>query len=166
MVSALDWYSVAMENDMSHDSRRMTLVSRHTQLQQRKWLCTPEAPCRIVLLDSFTALRHTVESLVVAMDADVERIILDRSGSASDYLALLAELPHEITGDVLMIRDDETGFLSAMGRGGDRILYALSANDLRFYLETHTLVSAGDVLAAPAERDRQVVPFRPRMAVA
>lgn len=154
------------ENDMSHDSRRITLVSRHTQLQQRSWLRTPEAPCRIVLLDSFTVLRYTVASLVIAMDADVERIILDRSSSASDYLSLLAELPHEFTGDVVMIRDDETGFLSAMGRGGDRILYALSANDLRFYFETHGLVSAGDVLAAPAERDRQVVPFRPRIAVA
>jgi len=151
---------------MSNDSRRITLVSRHTQLQHRNWLCTPEAPSRIVLLDSFAVLRHTVTSSVVVMDADVERIILDRSGSASDYLALLAELPCHITGDVVMIRDDETGFLSAMGRGGDRILYALSANDLRFYFETHNLTSAGDALAAPAEKDCRVVPFRPRIAVA
>ena len=48
---------------MSHDSRRITLVSRHTQLQQRKWVRTPEAPGRIVLLDSFTVLRYTVASL-------------------------------------------------------------------------------------------------------
>jgi hypothetical protein len=152
---------------MSHDSRRITLVSRHTQLQQRSWRCTSEAPGRIVLLDSFMVLRYTVASSVVTMEADIERIILDRSCSASDYLSLLAELPGQFGGDVMMIRDDETGFLSSMGRGGDRILYALSANDLRFYLETHNLVSAGDVLAAPAARDlHHVIQFRPRTAVA
>ena len=151
---------------MSYDRRRITLVSRHRQLQERSWVLTPEAPGRIVLLDSFTVLRYTVASSVVTMDADVERIILDRSSSASDYLCLLAELPGEFAGDVVMIRDDETGFLSATGRGGDRILYALSSNDLRFYLETHGLVSAGDVLAPPAEKDWHVVQFRPRIAVA
>jgi hypothetical protein len=154
------------ENEMIQDSRRITLVSRHRQLQERSWLLAPGSPCRIVLLDSFTVLRHSVASSVASRDADIERIILDRSSSASEYLSLLAELPNEFMGDVAMIRDDETGFLSATGRGGDRILYALSANDVRFYLETHILVSVGDVLAAPAQADRQVIQFRPRAAVA
>jgi hypothetical protein len=151
---------------MSHDSRRITLVSRHRQLQDRNWIRTPDACCRVILLDSFAVLQHTVNSTVVSMDSDVERIILDRSSSAADYLSLLAELPREFVGDVLMIRDDETGFLSSMGRGGDRILYALSPVDVRFYLETNMLVALGDVLAAPVESDRQVIQFRPRVAVA
>ena len=126
---------------MSNDNRRITLVARHTQLPERKWAKTADAPNRVVLLDSFTGLRHTLSSSIAHLDADIERIVLDRSSSASDYLALLAELPMEFAGDVMMIRDDETGFLSSSGRGGDRILYALSTDDVRFYLETNALVA-------------------------
>ena len=32
------------------------------------------------------------------------------------------------------------GFLSAAGRGGDRVLYALQAKDVRFYLGMHDLI--------------------------
>src|SRR5438093_13466057 len=73
-------------------------------------------------------------------ELDVERIIFDRSCSERDYLSFLAELPREVAADVVMIRDDNTGFLNATGRRGDRILYALSADDIEFYLETHRLV--------------------------
>lgn len=148
------------------DSRRITLVTRHTQLPERRWEKSADVPSRIVLLDSFTVLRYTVASSLVSMDADVERIILDRSSSASDFLALLAEMPREFSGDVVMIRDDETGFLSSTGRGGDRILYALSADDVRFYLETQHLVVPGSGVVANTSREYQVLQFRTRTAVA
>ena len=148
--------------NVTHSSR-ITLISRHTQLQERRWRKSDDAS-RIVLLDSFAVLRHTVSSSLVS--TDVERIILDRSTSASDFLCLLAELPREFGGDVMMIRDDETGFLSSTGRGGDRILYALSEDDIRFYLETQDLVVAGDVMVPSARREFHVLQFRPRTAVA
>jgi hypothetical protein len=150
---------------MNHDTRRITLVSRHPRMTERKWDRSAESPSRVVLLDSHTVLRYTVASTLVSIDADIERIILDRSSSASEYLALLAELPREFHGDVLMIRDDETGFLSSTGRGGDRILYALSSEDLRFYMQMHSL--AETVAQAPAEATQQpkVIQFRPRVAV-
>ena len=66
---------------------------------------------------------------------------------------------------VTLIRDDETGFLSATGRGGDRILYALSAEDIRFYLETTSLIEAGSAVMAPA-REHTILEFRQRTAVA
>lgn len=149
---------------MNNDTRRITLVSRHAQLPERKWERALAAPSRVVLLDSYTILRHTVSASVVHLEADVERIILDRSTSASDYLALLAELPREFNGDVMMIRDDETGFLSSTGRGGDRILYALSSDDVRFYIETHGLVAAGSAALAPSPQLR-VLQFPNRVAV-
>ncbi len=148
---------------MTHSSRRITLVSRHTRLPERQWQDSIDSPVRVVLLDSFTVLRHMVASSLVL---DVERIVLDRSSSASDFLTLLAELPSEFTGDVVMIRDDETGFLSSAGRGGDRILYALSSDDACFYLETHNLVVPGGALASLPARRFQVLQFRSRSAVA
>ncbi len=47
----------------------------------------------------------------------------------------------ELSGDILLIHDNGAGFLSATGRGGDRVLYALTAHDVRFYLETQDLVT-------------------------
>jgi hypothetical protein len=151
---------------MNHDTRRITLVSRHPQLPDRKWDRTAQAPSRVVLLDSFTVLRYTVASSLVTVDADIERIVLDRSTSASEYLALLAEMPREFHGDVLLIRADESGFLSSSGRGGDRVLYALSPEDLKFYLSTHNLVAGGEAPAAAEQQQPNVVQFRSRIAVA
>jgi hypothetical protein len=150
---------------VNHDSRRITLISRDRQLQERKWEHSASAASRIIMLDSFTLLRSAISGSFNRDEEDVERIILDRSSSASEYLALLAELPDVFHGDVLMIRDDETGFLSATGRGGDRILYALSGEDIRFYLETSCLIEAGRAVMAPALQN-PILQFRQRSAVA
>lgn len=150
---------------MSHDSRRITLISRHQKLRERSWNRRAEATTRVILLDSFAVLRDAMTNSLSKLDADVERVVLDRSSSASDYLALLAEMPRDFNGDVLMIRDDETGFLSAMGRGGDRILYALSAEDVGFYLETHGLVEPGGAVIE-SQREYPLLQFHRRSAVA
>jgi hypothetical protein len=151
----------------SPDTRRITLISRHKKLPERNWHCSVDASSRIVMVDSLTVLRYTLANPLLHIDADVERIVLDRSSSASESLALLAELPHEFNGDVVMIREDEGGFLSAMGRGGDRILYAFSALDLRFYLETNSLLDPNsEPLPLPADVDSTVLQFRPRAIAA
>ena len=142
---------------MRNDERRITLVGRHKQIPQRSWQSSKEAASRIVLLDSFTLLRSTVLSPLVQSDADVERVILDRCCSESEYLTLLAEVPQEFGGDILMIRQDDSGFLSATGRRGDRVLYALSAEDVEFYLETHRLVVLTEAM------QNGVLQFRPRI---
>jgi hypothetical protein len=126
-------------------------------MPQRGWQTSAESASRIVLLDSFTMLRATLFSPLVKEQLDVERVIFDRSCSAADYLSFLAEVPQEFNGDVVMIREDDTGFMSATGRGGDRILYALSADDMEFYLETQRLVSQTEQLW------KGVLHFRPRV---
>ena len=109
-------------------------------------------------------LRSTIVSPLVRSESDVERIVLDRCSTESEYLSLLAELPLEFTGDVLMIRESGTSFLSATGRGGGRILYALTDEDVEFYLETVRLVDRTDLqidsgftAAFPAEQGAEVV---------
>ena len=122
---------------MTHDSRRITLISRDPRHPEHDWDDSRNAPNRLILLDSFKVLQYAITSHMVDLDVDVERVILDRATSASDYLTLLSSLPPTFTGDVLLIREGESSFLSSMGRGGDRVLYSMSVNDLRFYLEMH-----------------------------
>lgn len=81
---------------------------------------------------------------------DVERIILDRSASAEVFLRFLAALPVATTGDVMSLTADGGAFLSSVGRGGDRILYALGPGDVAFYLDTNRLMAAHADLALSA----------------
>jgi hypothetical protein len=147
---------------MSRDHRRITLLTQNNGLSERTWNHSNEAESRIVLLDSLAMLRSTILSPLVRSDSDLERIILNRCCSESEFLSLLTELPLEFSGDVVMIREGGTteggtNFLSASGRGGGRILYALSDEDIEFYLETVRLVDRTE------EMERGVLQFRPRI---
>ncbi len=126
---------------MTQDARRITLISRNGRTAPREWDMSANAASRVIAVDSLLVLRYALAGGLAEVNRDVERVILDRTTSASEYLSLLASLPAGFAGDVLLIANGDTGFLSALGRGGDRVLYALSAPDVRFYLETHTLVT-------------------------
>jgi hypothetical protein len=131
---------------MTTDTRRITLITHAPRSPHREWDTTLDAPNRLIFVKAFTVLRFALGRGIEEMEQDVERVILDHSSTAADYLTLLTSLPAEFTGDVLLIRDDDSGFLSATGRGGDRVLYALRAQDVEFYLETHGLLAAAEVL--------------------
>ena len=126
---------------MTTDSRRITLITRNFRSPQRAWDTCLASPNRLIFLKAFNVLRFALARGVAEMEQDVERVILDRSATADELLDLLTSLPAEFTGDVLFIRDDEGGFLSATGRGGDRVLYALRSDDIEFYLEAHGLLA-------------------------
>ena len=70
----------------------------------------------------------------------MERVIIDRRGTALQFLEALSALPPEFVGDLLFVMDDGNGFLSSIGRGGDRVLYAVAQHDVDCYLETHGLI--------------------------
>ena len=131
---------------MTTDPRRITLITRASRSPHRGWDTSPQAANRIIFLKAFTVLRYALARGVAEMEQDVERVILDHSSTAADFLELLTSLPAEFTGDVLLIRDDDSGYLSATGRGGDRVLYALSTHDIEFYLETHGLLAPAETL--------------------
>jgi len=122
---------------------RITLIARQPSKPDIDWKYTSSRTFgrRAAFLDTVNALKLAVGAAVEDVGLDIERLIVDRAGGAEDFLDLLACLPAELNGDILFIRDDGSGFLSATGRGGDRVLYALSAHDIRFYLETHDLVT-------------------------
>lgn len=126
---------------MKHDTRRVTLINRNRRSAPRAWDMSPTTASRVIAVESVLVLRYALDGGLSEIYRDVERVVLDRTTSAADYLSLLASLPPQFAGDVLLITNDDSGFLSSTGRGGDRVLYALSATDVRFYLEMHGLVA-------------------------
>lgn len=127
-------------------TRRITLVNSVDR--RHDWNVARDAQSRIVFAASFIVLRYALRDGVRDFEQDVERVIVDRTATPADFLDILAHLAEDFLGDVVYVRDDETAYLSATGRGGRRVLYALDANDLRFYLETHGLVATSSVAAA------------------
>jgi hypothetical protein len=133
-----------------NDTRRITLVSRNDRIPPRGWDFSTAAPSRIIPVDSLLVLRYALAGGLSELHRDVERVVLDRTCSAAEYLTVLSSLPDDFTGDVLLITQDDSGFLSSLGRGSGRLLYALSARDLGFYLEAHGLVSVSMPATMPA----------------
>jgi hypothetical protein len=123
------------------DTRRITLLARGHATPDRDWERQSNPNTRLITIESMTVLRFTLRHAVQDIDLDIERVILDRTFSPSEYLDVLASLPGEFSADVMLIRGDDSGYLSTVGRGGDRRIHALRAEDVRFYLETNQLVT-------------------------
>ena len=120
--------------------RRLTIIARDDRKPDMDWRYASRSGRAVTFINSPAALRSAL-SAGSELGLDIGRVIVDRAGSADEFLELLTTLPSEFMGDVLLIRDDGSGVLSATGRGGDRILYSLSTYDVRFYLETLDLVT-------------------------
>ena len=147
---------------MTNDNRRITLIARHPNAPGRDWdESNPKG--RLIFVDAVSFLRYAIDRGINELGEDVERVIIDRTGTALQYLDALASLPREFVGDVLFVLADGHGFLSSVGRGGDRVLYALTDRDVDFYLETNHLVWAneGTAISAIVKVDaNQAVSFR------
>jgi hypothetical protein len=126
---------------MQNDSRRITLVARHPGHASRDWDLSNPMGSRIIFVDAFAFLPHAVQRGIDAC-YDLERIIIDGTGTPMEFLELLAVLPYQFAGDVLFISGDGSGFVSSPGRGEGRVLYSFEPCDLEFYLQTHALLSA------------------------
>jgi hypothetical protein len=135
---------------MSNQDNRITLIARQSNKPDVDWNYTRARGSNVAFLDSIGALKFALRTSLIDVGLDIERVIVDRAGSGEEFLDLLAAMPEELAGDVLMIRDDFGGFLSATGRGGCRVLYALTRFDVRFYLETHNLVTGRAALSLTA----------------
>jgi len=126
---------------MVNDDRRIMLVNRSTSAPERPWLASREAPRRLIFVNSFGMIPYAIRRGMEDLGKDIEGVVIDGTATASEYLHLLALLPAGFTGDVVFIESD-VAFVSASGRCGDRVLYALSPDDLQFYLQTKMLTAA------------------------
>ena len=96
---------------MTTDPRRVTLVARDPGLPSSNWDLSRHAPSRIIFVDAFTMLRFAVEH-GMELARDVERVIIDRTGSAMQYLDFFASLPQEFLGEVMFVRGDGSAYSS------------------------------------------------------
>ena len=135
-------------------SRRTTLIQTSITSSTRTWDRSANCPSRCIVVPAFNTLRHALRSGVTELGQDVERVILDASATPSEYLELIAGLPIEFTGDVVLIREDGGAFVNATGRGNGRVLYSLTPRDVNFYLEIHGLLENGRFQIVPAEPQR------------
>jgi hypothetical protein len=124
---------------MTTDNRRITLVARDPGAEQLNW-DESNPKNRLIFIDALSFLRNAIDRGINELNQDVERVVIDRRGTALQYLETLSALPTEFVGDVLFVMNDGEGFLSAVGRGGDRVLYGVGPKDIEFYLETHGLI--------------------------
>jgi hypothetical protein len=124
---------------MQNDSRRITLVARHPGNAGRDWDHSNPIGSRIIFVDSLAFLPHAIERGIQA-GYDLQRVIIDGTGTPMQFLDLIASLPHEFAGDVLFVSPEGRTFLSSPGRGDGRVLYALCESDLEFYLQTSGLL--------------------------
>jgi len=121
-------------------SQGITLVCRDANTPDRDWNLSIRSQARILITEQLNVLRYAISATAGETGVDVERIILDRAGCAENFLQLVASLPHFFAGDALFLKEDGSAFMSSSGRGGDRVMYQLSVQDVRFYLETASLV--------------------------
>lgn len=135
---------------MPHRNQRVTLIAREQSKPDVDWNYARCRAQRVAFLDSIAALKFALGAALTDVGLDIERVIVDRAGTADEFLDLLATMPLEFNGDVLLVRDDGGGFMSAAGRGGDRVMYALSPYDVRFYLETQDMVTGRAALEMTA----------------
>jgi hypothetical protein len=120
------------------DAQRLTLVATESE-HGVEWIDG------VAFIDGGPNLRLAINAALAEETLDAERLILDRGVSAETFLDILATLPREFSGDVLRIDERGHGFLSATGRGGDRVLYALRPDDVRFYLIMNDLARFDDL---------------------
>ena len=123
------------------DTRRITLVVRGTGTLSRPWDSSPEATNRVLFVKALSMLSFVLDH----RSEDVDRLLID-GATGDEFLDLLANLPKEFLGDIILMRGDQS-FISVVGRTGARFLYALKEADLQFYLETTGLVSKTAIAA-------------------
>lgn len=126
---------------MHTDSRRITLVARQPGHASRDWDLTNPIGSRIIFVDAVAFLPHAINRGIKS-GYDLERVIIDGTGTPMEFLELIASLPHEFVGDVVFVSTEGRAFLSSPGRGDGRVLYSLSESDLEFYLQTSGLLWA------------------------
>lgn len=131
---------------MDNQPRRITLILGSPDLSGHRWNVSSDGASRLIFVGNFAMLRHGLRSGVAELCQDVERVVLEDGATAVQYLELLSSLPREFVGDALFVGRDGAGFISAVGRGGDRVLDSLRPHDLDFYLSTHGLVDLSSML--------------------
>jgi hypothetical protein len=111
---------------------------------------------RIIEVHDLGLLMAAFHNGVSELGQEIIRVILDRAVDARAFLQVVCDLPVGFRGDVLFIDWSGGGFLSAIGRGDDRVLYSLSAADVDFYRSVHGI---GEAKEEPTQFSENILRF-------
>src|SRR5438045_59669 len=100
------------------DLRRITLIARGAEAPVRAWDSSKESANRLIFAETFSILRGALDHA----SQDVDRLLIDGTGTAAEFLELLTTLPPAFIGDVLFMRNGNSSYLSTIGRGDGRLL--------------------------------------------
>jgi hypothetical protein len=125
------------------DNRRITLIARAAAAPARAWDASTQSANRLIFVDSFLILKGALDHAA----HDVDRLFIDRAATEGQFLSLLTSLPGDFVGDVLFVSDDAHAYLSTTGRGGGRLLYSMTPEDVRFYLDAQRLLKKESIAA-------------------
>ncbi|HYM60354.1 MAG TPA: hypothetical protein VEZ11_05625 [Thermoanaerobaculia bacterium] len=135
---------------MNSDRRRITLISTERTSSPFRWGFAPDSENHIIYVRNPAMIGHALVTGLDELGRDVQRVIIDHSISADEFLDLLSTLTDHFPGDILFIHSEEKAFLSSSGRGGNRLMYSLSAADVQFYMRAHYLVESSDTVSSVA----------------
>ncbi len=91
----------------------------------------------IIHVDSLPLLRQILLAANSEFGREIARVVLDQTVAPADFLRLLATLPSDFLGDVLLLEEGGEGFLSSPARGDGRVLYQLLPEDVSLYRAVH-----------------------------
>ncbi|MBW3672347.1 MAG: hypothetical protein KY432_11835 [Acidobacteria bacterium] len=135
--------------------KKATLVFSFYERKLTDWSAMSANDSRLIPVHNLNLLN---DSLHLAQDVDMEivRVIFDHSVDAEGWLEFLTDMPVGFRGDVLYISKKNQGFLSAVGRSDERVMYNLKGKDLDFYLEVCGITA----------REHVAIPFREQLVYA
>jgi hypothetical protein len=127
---------------MDPDRQRITLISTRRTTSPFRWGFAPDSENRIIYVRNPSMIGHALNTGLDELGRDVQRIIIDQTISADEFLDLLSSLTEHFPGDILYILNEEKAFLSSTGRGGNRVMYSLNGADVSFYMRAHYLIES------------------------
>jgi len=128
-------------------AHRVSLIATTAGKASRDWKLGSSAQA-VTFIDVPEAPVKTLRALLEDAELDLARLVVDGVIDNGTFLQVLVSMPNQSSVDILWITDAETAYLSSVGRGGDRVLYALTPFDVRFYLEVNDLVVERRILSA------------------
>lgn len=115
--------------------QRATLVFATEGNEMLDWSMMAAADSRVITVRNLNLLKDSLHLAQNFIDVEVVRVVFDRSVDAEEWLEFLTVMPQGFRGDVLFVSKTEKAFLSAVGRGDERVTYKLEGRDIQFYLE-------------------------------
>jgi hypothetical protein len=135
-----------------NDRKKATLVLPTIGGGLIDWSAASKGGARVIEVWNLNLLQDSLHFTISNMDVEVVRVILDQSVDADRFLDFLSRIPAGFRGDILFIASEDRGFLSAVGRRDERVIYRLGREDVLFYLRVSGLAVE---LASGWERTQQ-----------